>query len=93
MRDQPRPSTKGVGAALLVAGLLVLYVLSLGPAYRLVGADGLNGDEMRALGRIYAPVWCVADQWLPLQRIVNWYAGGLWDGPFYGRLVSPATLG
>jgi hypothetical protein len=60
--------------ALIVAGLLALYPLSIGPAAVMLVKGRLNEYTYSV---IYSPLDAVCDHWRPARRAVNWY-GWLW---------------
>ena len=56
----------------IVGGVLVLYVLSVGPAARL-SQKGVISDNVGAA--VYAPVRFLYDSWKPARAFIDWYFG------------------
>ena len=78
MTHKPREKKKGgwAGVAILALVLLpVLYVLSVGPAYRIAFSG--EYDYVSWLDDFYAPLWWAARHSDPIQRVMLWYTG--WD--------------
>jgi hypothetical protein len=82
MTSNPRRAKGGGWAVIaLVLVLPVLYVLSVGPVYRACAADGSSLRELVMLGRVYAPIWWVGEQWPAFEWIMVNYAGYRWPAP------------
>jgi hypothetical protein len=80
-RRQPR-----YGLALaIVFGLLILYVLSVGPAYRLVATERISQPAYAA---IYAPII-----WICLRSDVAWRAGGWYCKLWYDEEITVRPYG
>jgi hypothetical protein len=81
----PSESTRGSGRIPFVGWmpvvLLLLYVLSTGPAVRLCEKTGIVSSQQ--LETFYAPLIFLCDHCAPAQDFFIWYIFGLWDNPFY----------
>lgn len=80
MAPKPQPAKRSGWAIALVAVplLLVEYVLSVGPAYRIVRRIDSYDDWEAATNKLdsfYSPIWWTAARWRPLHDAVIW-AGG-----------------
>jgi len=59
---------------LILGGVLLAYVLSVGPVVRLVDRGHLNETHMEAL---YAPLIALSDRWSLADDFLEWYCD-LW---------------
>jgi hypothetical protein len=77
----PRRRPSRGGLKVLAVGLLMLvpllYVASVGPAYRLaIDDDGfVDLDVYFLLRDVYAPLWSAARRWPWAERAMWWYTG------------------
>jgi hypothetical protein len=74
MNNEPNQRSRWHRAARIVAVSLLIYVLSTGPAARLVQASG--ADEPFLL--IYAPLELAANAFPPLGTAIRWYIIDVW---------------
>jgi hypothetical protein len=75
---EPKPEKRGKGVgfyAVIVLGALVLYVLSVGPAWWLVKREYLDGNTYAV---VYTPLWSVAHRSERLEKTLFWY-GVQWE--------------
>ncbi|HVX16074.1 MAG TPA: hypothetical protein VHC22_33120 [Pirellulales bacterium] len=79
--NQNRTKRGATSVALVLATMLILYVLSIGPAVALVGATGTRRDPVwfTVFQCIYGPL-ALAPR--PLHGPIDWWIE-LWD--FYGE--------
>jgi hypothetical protein len=63
--------------------VLVLYPLSIGPAYRLSYSYHWCGD--RTLEAIYLPIGLACVKSRPVRDVFQWYIFVLWRTPFTGK--------
>lgn len=76
MADDIKRSTRGVSTALLLSIVLsILYVLSVGPAFMMIGASGCNRTFMRVCYWVYAPIDFLPE---PLENALQPWIN-LWD--------------
>lgn len=74
MTDNDRPrSLLAVWLVCAVLLLLLLYVLSIGPAFWLYDRDLISRGTFEVFDIAYAPVYFVSDRCPPLQRAIAWY--------------------
>ena len=83
MPDEPKANaeqkSKSAQTWLMIgAGLAMLYVLSVGPAWRITEACGGN---FRWLDTAYAPIIAVMEQSPQLFKVFQWYVFDLWQCP------------
>ena len=72
-REQKSGSGCTIGAVLVVVFLPVLYVLSLSSTAYLI----TRNPALEWLGMIYAPLKMLADHWILLGDVLEWYVD-LW---------------
>ena len=69
--EEERPPVKRPYVVLLGIGLLILiYALSMGPAYRLLRKGVV---QQRTFSSLYAPILYVSDRCTPFDRVIDWY--------------------
>ncbi len=73
--EERRKSPKLGSALVMVFGLLLLYVLSIGPAWQMHGHGRLS---WQTISQVYRPVWWIIDQsvtvrWIVYRYLMLWY--------------------
>ena len=66
-----------VNITLLVGGLLLLYLLSVGPAYRLLCTQRL---QQRTFSTFYSPLLFVSHHSEVTNKVLDWYTDLWFDG-------------